>query len=166
MVSTSPSAGERGLRSTIALLGVRSTCTHLPVVPSTTANTALPSVAEPSISLIASSSVRACSSTVRASSAIGRAVRVTRTSTVRAGSTITAMPSALIPVITPSKPGQPTLAHAIRPSGRAIVTTGSAESPPSSSPGSATARPIHTRAGDCACAPISVRLRAIVCWPA
>ena len=47
--------------------------------------TAAPSVGVLSISLIASSRVLACSSTVRASSATGRAVRVGRTSPVRAG---------------------------------------------------------------------------------
>ena len=59
-------------------------------------------------------------------------------------------------MIAPSSPGQPTEAHAIRPSGCAISTTGTAASPPSASPASETVRPTHTRAGICACGAITV----------
>ncbi len=125
--------------------------------------TAAPSVGVASISFTASSSVRACSSTKRARCAIGRAVRVTRTSAVRTGLTITAIPLALTPVTTPSAPGQPTPAHESRPSGCAIVISGVAASPPSSRPGSANERPIHRRAGAAAERATIVRLRARLC---
>ena len=96
---------------------------------------------------------------MRASSAIGRAVRVGRTSPVRAGSTNTAMPCALIAgdraeLAGPADRGPRDPAVGMRRSRR--------PAPPRRrrrrARAARTVRPIHTRAGVCACGAITVRL--------